>query len=56
MLSSLFRRRRYWTPRRPHRRGELVLLVDPGAPPEAGDPGRPRQVFEWLDLLDFDGS
>ena len=40
----------------PPRRGDLVLLVDPGAPPAAGDPGRPRQVFQWLELRDFDGG
>ena len=40
----------------PPQRGDLVLLVDPGAPPAAGDPGRPRQVFHWLELRDFDGS
>ncbi len=36
--------------------GDLVLLVDPGAPPVEGDPGRPRQVFQWLELRDFDGA
>ena len=36
--------------------GDVVLLVDPGAPPTEGDPGRPRQVFQWLQLRDFDGS
>lgn len=40
----------------PPQRGDLVLLVDPGAPPAEGDPGRPRQVFQWLELRDFDGS
>ncbi len=40
----------------PLQRGDLVLLVDPGAPPAARDPGRPRQVFQWLELRDFDGS
>ena len=37
-------------------RGDVVLLVDPGAPPTVGDAGRPRQVFEWLELSDFDGT
>ena len=40
----------------PVQRGDVVLLVDPGAPPTEGDPGRPRQVFQWLELRDFDGS
>lgn len=40
----------------PPQRGDLVLLVDPGAPPTERDPGRPRQVFQWLELRDFDGS
>ena len=40
----------------PVQQGDLVLLVDPGAPPAEGDPGRPRQVFQWLELRDFDGS
>lgn len=40
----------------PPQSGDLVLLVDPGAPPAAGDPGRPTQVFQWLELRDFDGS
>jgi hypothetical protein len=40
----------------PLQRGDLVLLFDRGAPPADGDPGRPRQVFQWLELRYFDGS
>lgn len=40
----------------PVQQGDVVLLVDPGAPPTEGDPGRPRQVFHWLELEDFNGE
>ena len=40
----------------PVQQGDLVLLVDPGAPPTEGDPGRPRRVFQSLELRDFDGA
>ena len=34
----------------------LVLLVDPGAVPAAGDPGRPRKVVREFTLTSFDGA
>ena len=36
--------------------GDLVLLVDSGAEPVAGDEGRPRQVVRQFELANFDGS
>ena len=36
--------------------GNLVLLVDPGVAPAAGDPGRPRKVVREFTLTGFDGS
>jgi len=36
--------------------GDLVLLVDPGAPPTVEDEGRPRAVIAALELQQFDGS
>ena len=36
--------------------GDLVLLVDPGAEPSGGDPGRSRSVIGSLELEDFDGG
>ena len=40
----------------PPQQGDLVLLVDPGAPPTFEDPGRPRQVVEPLELTVLDGN
>lgn len=36
--------------------GDLVLLIDPGAPPSETGPGRPRTVLDTMTLNDFDGS
>lgn len=36
--------------------GDLVLLVDPGAPPAGVDPGRPRRVVRLFEVTGFDGS
>ncbi len=36
--------------------GDVVLLVDPGAPPAGVDPGRPRRVVRSFEVSGFDGS
>ena len=36
--------------------GDLVLLIDPGAPPDGGDPGRPRSVLQTLELNNYADS
>ncbi|MXW95615.1 MAG: hypothetical protein F4Z64_08945 [Acidimicrobiaceae bacterium] len=36
--------------------GDTVLLIDPGAEPVEGDPGRPRRVVRETELTNFDGT
>ena len=36
--------------------GDLVLMVDPGAPVSRGDPGRPRSVMQAMTLENYSGG
>ena len=36
--------------------GDVVLLVDPGAPPAGDDMGRPRRVVRPFEVIGYDGS